>query len=206
MFAAVKRGQYTKAVTVAARIGRLRAEHPSIARRYEIETILGENGKVSDLILREKPAVIDAEETIYGAYVIETNREDLNSEEIWKLYMTLTKVEEAFRALKSDLGMRPVYHQLARRTAAHLFISVLAYHLYGAISLTLSQGGDTRSVPMILSQVATHSRLSVTLRDDKEQTHHLRISSTPDPAQREIYSLLGVRDSLDRTKKVVAEL
>lgn len=113
---------------MTARITRLTAEHPSIAHRYEIGTALGDDGILSDLILREKPAVIDSAETIYSAYVIETNRRDLNSEEIWRLYMTLTKVEGAFRALKSDLGMKPVYHQLARRTAAHLFISVLACH------------------------------------------------------------------------------
>ena len=49
---------------------------------------------------------------------------------------------------------------------------------------------------------ARGSRLNVTLRDDKEQIHHLRISSTRDPAQREIYSLLGVRDPLGRTMRV----
>lgn len=45
-----------------------------------------------------------------GAYVLDTNNEGISSEEIWHLYMTLTKVEDAFRCLKSDLGIRPVYH------------------------------------------------------------------------------------------------
>ncbi|EQD49488.1 transposase [mine drainage metagenome] len=99
-----------------------------------IEVVTGEDNKATDVILREKQDRIDEAKTLYGAYVIETNRKDLTSEEIWHLYMTLTKVEGAFRALKSDLGLRPIHHQLARRTAAHLFISVLAYHLYSAIS------------------------------------------------------------------------
>ena len=141
-----------------------------------------------------------------SAYVIETNRKDLTAEEIWHLYMTLTKVEGAFRALKSDLGLRPIYHQLGRRTAAHLFISVLAYHLYSAITMTLNKAGDTRSISTILTELKTHSRLTVMLTDNQAQIHHLRISSTPDPAQRKIYEILGVKDPLKRQKKIVAQL
>lgn len=206
LVASVKKRHYTNASTVERRIGKLTNEHRSIARRYVITTVTDENGKVTDLTLAKKQVAIDTAKALYGAYVIETNRDDLTPEETWHLYMTLTKVEDAFRALKSDLGLRPIYHQLARRTAAHLFISVIAYHLYAAIALTLSNQGDTRSVPTILSQVATHSRLTVMLRDDKSQVHHLRISSTPDPTQREIYALLGIKDSLGRQKKVVAQL
>ncbi|CAG4929119.1 IS1634 family transposase [Acidithrix sp. C25] len=202
----VKRGQYSNATTVASRIGKLKQEHRSIARRYEIDAITGDDQKVKELVLTEKPKVKEAAETLYGAYVIETNRNDLEPEEIWKLYMTLTKVEDAFKALKSNLGMRPIYHQLASRTAAHLFISVVAYHLYGAIALSLSQAGDKRSVHSILAQVSTHSRLNVTMLDDNKRLHNLRISSTPNSTQKEIYSILGVVDTLARTKKVIAQL
>ena len=56
--------------------------------------------------------------------------------------MTLTRVEEAFRCMKSDLGTRPVYHQIERRTRGQLFIFVLAYHLLINIEQKLSQVGD----------------------------------------------------------------
>ena len=192
--------------TIERRIGKLTNSHRSIARSYEITTITNEKGKVTEITLAQKQTQIDRAKALHGAYVIETNRDDLSPEETWKLYMTLTRVEDAFRALKSDLGLRPIYHQLARRTAAHLFISVLGYHLYASIALTLKNQGDTRSVPSILTQVATHQRLTIALRDDKNQVHHLRISSTPDPTQREIYSLLGIKDPLGRKHKVVAQL
>ena len=142
----LRAGTYVKPKTIERRIGRLCNIHRSISRQYSIEVVTDENNKAIDVILREKQDRIDESKTLYGAYVIETNRKDLESEEIWHLYMTLTKVEGAFRALKSDLGLRPIYHQLPRRTAAHLFISVLAYHLYSAITLTLSEAGDTRSL------------------------------------------------------------
>ncbi|SHF02959.1 hypothetical protein SAMN02745225_02292 [Ferrithrix thermotolerans DSM 19514] len=119
--------------------------------------------------------------------MIETNKEGLSNEEIWHLYMTLTRVEEAFRALKSDLGLRPLYHQLARRTCAHLFISVLAYHLYGAIAYELTTKTDTRRPLTILARLATHVRATVTLTDIERKVHHLRVSNTPDPDQRQIF-------------------
>ena len=203
---AVRAGTYVVPKTIERKIGRLCNIHRSIARRYTIEVVTNKDNKVCDVVLREKQELIDESKTLYGAYVIETNRKDLTSEEIWRLYMTLTKVESAFRALKSDLGLRPIYHQLARRTAAHLFISVLAYHIYSAISLSLSDAGDTRSISTILSELKTHSRLTVMLTDDKAQIHHLRISSTANPDQRKIYEILGVKDPLKRKKKIVAQL
>ena len=202
----LRAGTYVKPKTIERRIGRLCNIHRSISRQYSIEVVTDENNKAIDVILREKQDRIDESKTLYGAYVIETNRKDLESEEIWHLYMTLTKVEGAFRTLKSDLGLRPIYHQLARRTAAHLFISVLAYHLYSAITLTLSEAGDTRSISTVLTQLKTHSRLTVMLTDKKAQVHHLRISSSPDPVQRKIYEILKVKDPLKRQKKIVAQL
>lgn len=202
----VRAGTYVQPKTIERRIGRLCNIHRSISRRYTIEVITDENNKVTGVTLSPRKELIDAASTLYGAYVIETNRKDLDAEEIWRLYMTLTRVEDGFRALKSDLGLRPIYHHLGRRTAAHLFISVLAYHLYSAITLTLSEAGDTRSISTILSELKTHSRLTVMLTDDQAQIHHLRISSTPDPTQRRIYEILGVRDPLKRQKKIVAQL
>ena len=202
----LRAGTYVKPKTIERRIGRLCNIHRSISRQYSIEVVTDENNKAIDVILREKQDRIDESKTLYGAYVIETNRKDLESEEIWHLYMTLTKVEGAFRTLKSDLGLRPIYHQLPRRTAAHLFISVLAYHLYSAITLTLSEAGDTRSISTVLTQLKTHSRLTVMVTHNKAQVHHLRISSSPDPAQRKIYEILGVKDPLKRQKKIVAQL
>ena len=89
-------------------------------------------GHTSGLEFKEKQ-VFDIDEDnsnpLFGTYVIETVHKDKSAEDIWTLYMTLTRVDEAFRCMKSDLGTRPVYHQIAGRTKGHLFISVLAYHL-----------------------------------------------------------------------------
>ncbi len=151
--ASIKRGGVSKTQAVSERIGRIKAKYPSTHPNYEITLSYHQDhgkvinkrrfDKVIDLTITEKPAK-EQKDQLQGAYVIETSHKELEAPEIWNIYMTLTKVEDAFRSLKSDLGLRPIYHQLARRTAAHLFISVLAYHLLCAIELTLRQHHDKR--------------------------------------------------------------
>lgn len=107
---------------------------------------------------------------------------------------------------RPNLGLRPIYHQLTRRTAAYLFIPVLVHRLSSAISLTLSESAYTRSISTVLSDVKTHSRLIVMFTDDQALIHHLRISSIPDPAQGRIYEILRVNGPLKRQEKIVAQL
>jgi transposase len=203
---AITAGTYRVPKTVERRIGTLANKHRQVAKYYEVSVVLDADGKAASLSYGPKPEAIKNTEALYGAYVIETNKEGLSKEEIWHLYMTLTRVEEAFRALKCDLGLRPLYHQLARRTCAHLFISVLAYHLYGAIAYELTTKTDTRRPSTILARLATHVRATVTLTDKERKVHHLRVSTTPDPEQRQIFDSLGISDPLPRRAKVVASL
>ena len=76
-----------------------------------------------------------------GSYILRT-KTDLGEEEIWSIYTMLTRIEDAFRSLKSELGLRPVYHQKEDRVDAHIFISILAYHISHAIEETLRNKGD----------------------------------------------------------------
>src|SRR5437879_347309 len=72
-------------------------------------------------------------EKLDGGYVLKTDRQDLTAEEIWRTYILLTRVEAAFRAMKSPLLERPLFHHLEKRTQTHIFLCVLAYHLLVAI-------------------------------------------------------------------------
>lgn len=55
-----------------------------------------------------------------GSYLIRTNWDESDPRKVWKTYIQLTQVEDAFRVTKSDLGLRPIYHQRADRTQAHM--------------------------------------------------------------------------------------
>lgn len=120
--------------------------------------------------------------------------------------MTRTKAKYAFRALKSNLVLRPIYHQLGRRTPAHPFISVLAYHLLSAIERALRQNNDTRKWSTINKELSSHIRNTMVLTNDSGVVCHLRVSSLSEPVHNQIYRILGVADPLRRKKSLAAHL
>ena len=119
--------------------------------------------------------------------------------------MTLTRVEEAFRCMKSDLETRPVYHQIARRTKGHLFISVLAYHLLINIEYKMNKAGDPRRWSTIRDVLSTHQRSTVIIIDKKQRVHHLRMSGLPESCHSVIYNILKIKPGKELKKYIVAK-
>ena len=184
-------------------MGRLIAPHitKALGQPIIVENKPGAAQNVAAVNWSKKPTRTERA-TLTGCYVIETNHLNLEAPEIWGLYTTLTQVEAAFRDLKTDLGLRPIYHHLAERTKAHLFISVLAYHLLISIEQTLRQKGDHRRWSTILEQLGTHQRITVNLTDAQKRIHQCRASSMPELVHQEIYQLLGVKDPLKRLNRL----
>jgi transposase len=200
----VAKGNVKLLEKVGERVGRLKERYPSIARHYEITFKMDEEKKKVTAVTWTKKPTRTERSSLTGCYVIETSHKDLLAEEVWQLYMTLTQVEYAFRSLKTDLGVRPVYHQLAERTQAHLFISVLAYHLLICIEQKLRENGDHRRWSTIRKQLSTHQRNTVILTDENDQIHHIRVSGKSEKIHQDIYRLLDVKDPLKRKYQQVA--
>jgi transposase len=213
--ASINRSSISKSEKVAEKLGRIKSKYPRATGSYDISFVYhSDHGqiinkkrfdKIVDLLVTEKTQKAD-KDLLAGCYVIDTSHRELGAEEIWHTYMTLVKVEDAFRDLKSDLGLRPIYHQLGRRTAAHLFISVLAYHLLSQIELTLIQQGHKRRWSTIRDELSTHCRSTMVLTNDKGIVYHLRHSGAPEAGHKEIYRMLGVVDTLPRIKSIAVRL
>jgi transposase len=107
-------------------------------------------------------------------------------------------VESVFRSLKTDLGLRPVYHQSQNRCAAPLFISVLAYHLLNTIELKLTGNGEHKRLSTVRDELSTHARTTVIMTDSDGSIHHIRVSSSPEPHQKRAYEMLCVKDPLGK--------
>jgi len=118
--------------------------------------------------------------------------------DILKSYHSLTRIEAAFKSLKTDLGIRPVYHQKAKRSMGHLFISVLAYHLLNTIELALASKGEASKWSTIRDELSTHMRTTVILASVDGSIYHTRVSSRPETRHQKIYDLLEIRDPLKR--------
>jgi transposase len=113
------------------RLGKIQARHPQVNDLY-------------DLALRDAPAGVrlfwemkedrkNWRQSREGAYLLRTNLQAESAEQLWTKYMQLTEAESSFRALKSELSIRPLFHQLEPRVKAHVMVAFLGY----ALSVTL---------------------------------------------------------------------
>ena len=133
------------------------------------------------------------EQQLEGNYLIKTNRKDLKASEIWNIYIMLTRVEKAFRDLKTNLGLRPNYHQLEDRVDGHIFISILAYHLMHTIEYVLHQQGISSSWATIKRLVSTHTYATIQLPVVGKSTINVRKPGMVEGIHEKIYRKLGVK-------------
>ena len=127
-----------------------------------------------------------------GNYLLKTNRRDLTAGEIWKMYVMLTRIENAFRDLKSYLGLRPNNHQIEKRVDGHINITILAYHLLHCIEFTLRQAGDRSRWVTIKRLVSTHNYSTIQLPTTNGTVINVRKPGVPEGVQIKIYKKLGV--------------
>jgi hypothetical protein len=140
----------------------------------------------------ERDQWLDEFEDLDGGYLLRSDRHDLAAAEAWLIYITLTRAEAAFRAMKSPLAERPIFHHLERRVDTHIFLCVLAYHLLVAIETTLLDNGVHTSWATVRETLATHQIATVVLPADDGQVLRIRRATKPEPKHEELYRLLDV--------------
>ena len=194
----IAKGSVILAAKVQVRIGRILGKYPSVSKYYDIATVESNNSKKVTGLNVTRKETREIRNVLTGCYVIETTHTDMDGLKILESYLMLTRVEDAFKSLKTDLGIRPVYHHKADRTKAHLFISVLAYHLLNTIELKLSEKGCSSKWSTVRKDLSTHMRTTVIMTDKDGGIHHIRVSSAPEEIHRKIYDLLEVKDPLKK--------
>ena len=146
---------------------------------------------------------LDAELKLEGNYLLRTNRNDLSEETFWNVYTMLTRVEHAFRHLKTDLGLRPNYHHLEDRADGHVFISILAYQILQSIEYRLRRKGCSLSWNSINRIMSSHTYSTMILPCKDGKIVHSRKPGEPEETHKEIYKKLDIEyDNLPKTKIV----
>jgi transposase len=181
----IEKGQLKKASTIERAIGSLKKKHPRVNRFYKLEVCGGA------LCSERNDERIQEALDLCGDYVLKTDK-NLPADQLWRLYMTLLQAEAGFRMLKSSLGLRPNYHQLEERVDAHIFISVLAYHLLMWVRHHLQVSGDTRDWKTLRRLLSTHSLVSTILPLKDGRILQIRKPSVPDAEQARVFQLLGI--------------
>ena len=122
---------------------------------------------------------------------------------LWRTYIMLTELESVFRSLKTDLGLRPVFHRVDRRVEGHLFISVLAYHFVHTLRLQLKKHGINDSWNTLRQTLSTQHRVTVTMQRRDGRTVHVRKATRPKPRHQTLGTLLKLDPNPGRTHRVL---
>lgn len=195
-----QKGHTKRYPKVLEMIGRLREKYPRASKLYDVDVQVDQTPSTkakAKAIVWQKRKHYDTQRQFEGCYVLRTDRTELTDQQIWETYVMLTRVESAFRSLKSSLGLRPNFHQNEARADAHLFISVLAYHLLHTIEYKLRLCGDHRSWATIREILSSHQRLSIEYNVKEHhqiQRSHLRLCSNAEPEHRQIYQRLNLKE------------
>lgn len=198
-----RKGRVKNYDKVLTRIGRLRQRYSRVARYYDIRVEKdATNGNATTL---QWTRIVPPEDTLPGVYCLRTNQAQWDEATLWHTYTMLTDLEAVFRSLKSELGLRPVYHHKSARVDAHLFISVLAYHLVHTLRMQLKAQGIHLSWESLRTQLAGQERVTVVLRRDDGRIYHIRKSTRPEPHQQILYNALGLPHLPGNTVKTLID-
>lgn len=190
---------------VMVKIGRLRQKYARVSRQYEIAVERDEHsGNAVNITWHRQPAP-ETTDTFPGVYCLRTSHTDWDEATLWQTYTMLTDLEAVFRSLKSELGLRPVHHQLAKRVAGHLFITVLGYHVVQAIRYRLKQADIHSSWSTLRKILSTQNRVTVSMQRRDGGTIHIRKSTRPEQNQQEVYAALGIQFHPGRSMKTTIQ-
>lgn len=180
-----KKGGIKKYARVCEKIGRLKEKYSKVANQYAIELAADEaRENVIDITWQKQS---EPQGKAAGMYCIRTNQTTLDHQQIWQTYRMINDVEAAFRHLKTDLGLRPVYHQHTDRVTGHIFISLLAYHILHSIRFQLKAHEINDSWSSIKRALSSHYRVTTSMQCKTGEMLHIRKTMRANPQQLKMY-------------------
>ena len=190
--------QYGK---VMERIGKLKGKLSQINMFYEITVEKDAKEKVTKIEWVHKNEEIKNEK-FSGSYILRSSRMDLGEQELWELYTVLTNVENTFRTLKTDLNIRPVYHQKTGRCDGHIFITLLAYHIVNSVQTILKKSDIHYSWKKIRDMMSTMCRTSTLMKSKDGKNIVVRTTSNAEKEQEKLLRILKIKIDPIGTKTI----
>lgn len=185
------------------RIGRLEEKSHGISRHYRIELTPAEGPLVTAITWTKEP--IDGTQLTHpGVYCLRTNELHWDAATLWQTYTQLTDLEAVFRSLKSELGLRPVYHHKEDRADGHLLITVLAYQAVQVLRRKLKLQGINAGWTALREIFSGQQRVTATFTQKDGRTLHVRKTTVAEPKLRNLYDALSLSATPVGTKKLVS--
>jgi transposase len=177
---------------VNERLGRLKQRFQRVGQHYRIEMTLDEEKDTVTAMQWHFEPSSNRKQTHPGVYTLRSNLLDWDDETLWRTYTMLTNLEAVFRSLKSELGMRAVYHRKESRCEGHLFITVLAYQAVQVIRHKLKERRIHLSWQSLRDILDVQRRVTITFKQKDGRTLHVRKSRIPEEELANIYKILNL--------------
>ena len=185
--ALAKRGGTKMYDKVVERVGKAMARYPSIAKYYKITYIRDkEIGKhMADITWKiVEPERLDSQS---GIYFLRTNVQEIDEKTTWSYYNLIREIESTNRQLKTDLNLRPIYHQLDENSDAHIFLGLLAYWIVNTIRHQLKRTGIKHYWSEIVRIMSTQKAVTTEAVNALGKKVRMRICSKPKKEVEDIY-------------------
>ena len=193
----------TEVARIMERLGRAKQRFARAAQHYQIEITQDSSGTTVSAITWTKRVKPGSAAMHPGVYCLRTTLVEQDNATLWRTYTMLTNLASVFRSLKTDLGLRPVFHRIDRRVEGHLFISVLAYHFVHMLRLQLKAQGIDHSWQTLRQTLATQQRVTATLKRRDGRAVHVRKATRPEPLHQKINQILGLSPNPGGTHRVL---
>ena len=193
----------TEVSKIMERLGRLKQRYARAAQHYQVDVAKDDSATKVRAITWTKRIKPGSAAMHPGVYCLRTTLVELDNATLWRTYTMLTELESVFRSLKTDLGLRPVFHQIDRRVEGHLFISVLAYHFVHTLRLQLKASGIDDSWQTLRETMAVQQRVSATLLRRDSRAVHVRKATRAEPQHQKINEILHLTPNPGGTQRVL---
>lgn len=190
-----KKGGTKRYEKVVERVGRVIERYPSIARHYQIAYRRDEENTLQMRSVTwnmKDPAALDK---VSGIYFLRTNVRTFGEQTTWDYYNLIREIECTNRQLKTDLNLRPIYHQKDERSDAHLFFGLLSYWVVNTIRLQLKQSGENCYWTEIVRRMSTQKLVTTEAVNALGDKVELRQCSKPTKPAEKIYTALGLKQA-----------
>jgi transposase len=185
------------------RIGRLQEKSHGIGRHYRIELTPDASGTKAVALTWERVPVDGTQLSHPGVYCLRTNELSWDEATLWRTYTMLTDLEAVFRSLKSELGLRPIYHHKEERAEGHLFITVLAYQAVQVLRQQLKAHGIHESWSTLRQTLSVQQRVTATFKQRDGRTLHVRKATVAEANLKKLYDTLDLPAAPGGVQKLV---
>lgn len=167
------------------RIGRHQGKYPAAAKLIDVEVQRDETNAAVALQISSPLSKGQQRHRRHGAYLLRTNCTETDPAQIWRWYIQLTQAEAAFRTAKSDLKLRPVYHQKTARVEAHILVCFLALAQWRALEQWMSGKGLGTCARKLVAEISTIKSMDVVIPVRRgESTAELTVRTVARPERR----------------------